>query len=354
LRALPESGDVPEMPGWRWLHTPGHTPGHVSLWRDADRLLVAGDAFVTTKQESAYAVAVQKPVVSGPPRYYTPDWEAAKTSVRTLAVLSPKRVVTGHGRALGGPGLRGALERLARDFERLAVPEHGRYVGRPARADASGTRYVPPKPSQSSQSGPGAVALGALMTLAGGWLVYQGVSGRAERGRTRGRAAPGTPALDVARSITVGGSADQLYRRWLEPRTLAQVMGHFAEVTALSDDRTRWRVHAPLGRQLEWDTQITDTRPGERIRWRTLEGAALPNESTVEFRAAPDDRGTVVTLHLRFDPPGGAFGAAAKLFEAPTETLVNKALRRFKSLAETGEIPSLERNPSGRGRGDAV
>ena len=41
------------MPGWRWVHTPGHTAGHVSLFRDADRTLIAGDAFVTTKQESA-------------------------------------------------------------------------------------------------------------------------------------------------------------------------------------------------------------------------------------------------------------------------------------------------------------
>ena len=53
LRALPEDGSVPAMPGWRWLHTPGHSPGHVSLWRESDRVLIAGDAFVATKSESA-------------------------------------------------------------------------------------------------------------------------------------------------------------------------------------------------------------------------------------------------------------------------------------------------------------
>ena len=36
LRPLPDDGSVPGMPGWRWLHTPGHTPGHVSLWRESD------------------------------------------------------------------------------------------------------------------------------------------------------------------------------------------------------------------------------------------------------------------------------------------------------------------------------
>lgn len=124
LRALPEDGSVPAMPGWRWLHTPGHTPGHVSLWREADRTIVAGDAFITTGQESAYEVAVQSPEMHGPPRYFTPDWQEAGRSVRLLAGLDPERVVTGHGKAMQGPNMRAALHRLADDFERIAVPKN--------------------------------------------------------------------------------------------------------------------------------------------------------------------------------------------------------------------------------------
>jgi glyoxylase-like metal-dependent hydrolase (beta-lactamase superfamily II) len=74
LQPLPADGSVPGMAGWRWLHTPGHTPGHVSLWRESDRTLIAGDAFLTTDQESAYAVALQRPEMHGPPMYYTQDW----------------------------------------------------------------------------------------------------------------------------------------------------------------------------------------------------------------------------------------------------------------------------------------
>src|SRR3712207_5148441 len=69
LRPLPADGSIPEMPGWQWLHTPGHTPGHISLWREADRTIVAGDAFITTRQESAYAVAAQSPEMRGPPQF---------------------------------------------------------------------------------------------------------------------------------------------------------------------------------------------------------------------------------------------------------------------------------------------
>jgi glyoxylase-like metal-dependent hydrolase (beta-lactamase superfamily II) len=128
LQALPADGQVPHMPGWRWIHTPGHTTGHVSLWRERDRSLIAGDAFITTNQESATAVATQKPEMHGPPMYFTPDWESARRSVELLAALDPELVVTGHGRAMQGEQMRLALHALARNFNEVAVPEHGRYV----------------------------------------------------------------------------------------------------------------------------------------------------------------------------------------------------------------------------------
>ncbi|MEZ4728205.1 MAG: MBL fold metallo-hydrolase [Caldilineaceae bacterium] len=131
LHPLPTNGSVPEMPGWQWLHTPGHAPGHVSFWREADRSLIAGDAFITTNQESAFAVAMQRPELHGPPMYYTPDWEQARQSVERLAALNPDLVVTGHGPAMEGPEMRQALHTLARDFDRIAVPAHGRYVPEP-------------------------------------------------------------------------------------------------------------------------------------------------------------------------------------------------------------------------------
>jgi len=128
LHTLPADGAVPGMPRWRWIHTPGHTPGHVSLWRDDDKTLIAGDAFITTKQESAYAVATQRPELHGPPMYFTTDWDSARDSVRRLAALRPQLAVTGHGRPLHGEELRRGLTILARDFDTVARPKHGRYV----------------------------------------------------------------------------------------------------------------------------------------------------------------------------------------------------------------------------------
>lgn len=146
-RVLPADGSVPGMPGWRWIHTPGHTAGHVALFRDADRTLIAGDAFVTTKQESASAVMAQRPGLHGPPAYYTPDWVSARRSVEALAALEPEVAATGHGVPLRGPEMRRELHRLAQEFDALAVPRSGRYVNAPAVADRNGVVSVPPTTS---------------------------------------------------------------------------------------------------------------------------------------------------------------------------------------------------------------
>lgn len=130
---LPLDGSVPRMPGWRWIHTPGHTAGHVSLFRDLDRALIVGDAFCTTKQESFFAVATQRPELHGPPMYYTTDWAAARQSVERLAALEPVFIAASHGQPMAGTETTMALQELAVRFEEVAVPEKGKYVSNPVR-----------------------------------------------------------------------------------------------------------------------------------------------------------------------------------------------------------------------------
>jgi glyoxylase-like metal-dependent hydrolase (beta-lactamase superfamily II) len=146
VKALPDNGNVPVLEGWKYIHTPGHAPGHVSLFRDSDRTLVAGDAFVTTKQESAFASLTQKKQLSGPPRYFTNNWHAAEESVRKLADLNPAVAATGHGVPMSGEELTRDLKKLVDNFLQTAVPKHGRYVNDPAITDDRGVQYLPPKP----------------------------------------------------------------------------------------------------------------------------------------------------------------------------------------------------------------
>ncbi len=122
LAPLPTDGSVPFLDGWAWIATPGHTRGHVSFWHEAERILIAGDACITTAQESAYEVAVQQPEIHGPPRYFTPDWAEAKRSVARIAELEVETLVTGHGPPLKGPAVAPLLRDLAARFDQIARP----------------------------------------------------------------------------------------------------------------------------------------------------------------------------------------------------------------------------------------
>jgi uncharacterized membrane protein len=190
----------------------------------------------------------------------------------------------------------------------------------------------------------GAAAL-ALSAVAGAGAVgaLRGVqSGHGRQGAATGRA-------QVERSITIGKSADELRRSWLDPRTLPQVMARFATVHAAGEGRMHWKVEGPMGHAYEWDAETLD-RPGGGIGWRSLPDAAIPNEGSVRFHPAPAGRGTVATLQVRFDPPGGALGEGlVKLLgSTPLELVAEAALRRFKNLVETGEIPTTVRQPAAR------
>jgi glyoxylase-like metal-dependent hydrolase (beta-lactamase superfamily II) len=144
LVILPENGSIPFLDGWKYYHTPGHAPGHISLFRESDRLLIAGDAFVTTKNESAFCAIMQPRKLSGPPKYFTYNWESAERSVKVLAGLKPDIVATGHGQTMAGEEMRQSLQHLAENFTSRAVPSSGRYVGDPALVNKDGVQYIPP------------------------------------------------------------------------------------------------------------------------------------------------------------------------------------------------------------------
>jgi glyoxylase-like metal-dependent hydrolase (beta-lactamase superfamily II) len=134
---------VPHLPGWRLVETPGHTPGHVSLFRDRDRLLIAGDAVITVNQENPARLLAQAREFRRPPVYATYDWLRAKESVRRLADLRPLIVATGHGLPIAGDSVPDEFDQFA---NLMARPKQGRYVDEPALADENGFLFIPPAP----------------------------------------------------------------------------------------------------------------------------------------------------------------------------------------------------------------
>ncbi|QKZ15092.1 MBL fold metallo-hydrolase [Spirosoma sp. KUDC1026] len=162
IKVIASNGQIPELPDWRVIHTPGHAPGHISLFRDRDRTLIAGDAFVTTNQNAITAVATQSEEFHGPPAYFTCDWEAAQKSVELLNNLNPKAAGTGHGVSVRGLDLELGLNRLAHDFKNLSIPSEGRYVKQPAITDETG---IVDMPTPTSYNVARAIGVGMVLSL---------------------------------------------------------------------------------------------------------------------------------------------------------------------------------------------
>jgi len=173
IKALPPKGDIPGLSGWKYVHTPGHAPGHISLFRERDSVLIAGDAFVTTQQESAISVMLQTKVISGPPKYFTCDWQASKSSLDKLVELEPKTAATGHGMPMRGKELETALQNLQNNFDEKAVPSQGRYLPDPAITDSNGVVYVPPKKYNKNELAIKAFAVTTMLVLSLVWKTYR-------------------------------------------------------------------------------------------------------------------------------------------------------------------------------------
>ena len=143
VRPFDQDGLIAALPGWRALHMPGHTAGHVSLFREADRTLLAGDALATMNQDSWIANVTMDRELRWPPAPLTTDWAAATASIHKLAALKPRSIAAGHGLPIVGDAATSALENFAAGF---APPADGRYVRQPARTDESGVVSLPPPP----------------------------------------------------------------------------------------------------------------------------------------------------------------------------------------------------------------
>lgn len=175
VRPLPDDNSVPGLPAWTWHHTPGHSAGHVSFFREADRCLIAGDAFLTTNLDSWFDFLTKKPELARAPSPLTPDWPAARRSIELLAGLRPYTIACGHGIPMSGPQVAGALQTFVEDF---SAPLHGRYVPEPATANENGLVFVPPPVPDPLPKVAAGVGLAALV----GAGIYATAGRRKNRG----------------------------------------------------------------------------------------------------------------------------------------------------------------------------
>jgi len=151
--------------------------------------------------------------------------------------------------------------------------------------------------------------------------------------------APGLRETKVRDSITVEAPVDEVYAFWRDPTNFPSFMRRIESVQDLGNGRARWQTSAPGGKSIEWETELLDDVANSRLAWRTTGHAGGRDSGVVTFTPAPGGRGTVVTVELRYAPPGGKLGAAfLKLIRKEPSQELAESLRAFKQVIETGEV----------------
>lgn len=167
----------------------------------------------------------------------------------------------------------------------------------------------------------------------------------ADEAQARREGVPGAKGdAVIARSVTINRPAPELFAFWRDFQNLASFMENVERIDVLDDKQSHWVVKAPGGARVEWKAVVTQETPDRCICWTSAPGADVPNAGRVDFHDA-GPRGTVVSVTLTYDPPGGSIGRAiAKFFQREPAVQARRDLRRLKQLMETGEIATGARN----------
>jgi uncharacterized membrane protein len=208
-----------------------------------------------------------------------------------------------------------------------------------------GTALRPTNPGRDRAMG--ALAAVAAITAVDIAASLRETSRRREGIPARARGAASEPVVE--HTVAVNRSPQECYEFWRDVSNLPKFSTMLESVTKLDDKRSHWVLRGPRGTRIEWDSEISADRPGERLAWHSLPGSDVQHSGVVNFSRAPGDRGTYVSVTMHYRPPGGRLARGlAKLLGKDPNHEVREDLRRFKSAIETGEVPSTRGQPSGR------
>lgn len=136
------------------------------------------------------------------------------------------------------------------------------------------------------------------------------------------------PRRAKAQTVTIACPVERIERFWRDPDQLSVVLGDIADVE--SDGRNRYRWRSSAAPDVAWDSTLVEESGGIRF-------VGNGNQIVVNYRPAPGELGTEVTLCVQAPAPALLSGAAAF-----------KVLYRLRALMQTGEVPTIQSNPSAR------
>ena len=197
---------------------------------------------------------------------------------------------------------------------------------------------------------------GLGLAVAGGYLLYRGLSGycnlyRAlgiDRAAGEGTQTVGNLGIKVDKAVYVNAPPEQVYAFWRNVENLPRFMSRVESVKKIDDKRSHWVIKGPAGKSIEWDAEIFNEVPNELIAWRSVNDADVEHAGSVRFERAQDERGTIVRVSLQYDPPGGVIGHAfAALWGEDAGQQIETDLANLKRAIESGAARSQQPGATG-------
>lgn len=143
----------------------------------------------------------------------------------------------------------------------------------------------------------------------------------------------------INEAVTINRPREEVYRFWRDVSNIGLLMQHVESVgPSISGNRSRWVLKTDSEKQMEWESELINERPGELIAWRSIANAEVCNAGSVHFADAAGQRGTEVTVQLWYRP---------HTFLADPTEWIRQDLKRVKAQMEAGVLPETEGQPAG-------
>jgi uncharacterized membrane protein len=150
--------------------------------------------------------------------------------------------------------------------------------------------------------------------------------------------------IRVQKTITIDAPLEEVFAFWSRFENFPRFMEHVLDVRA-DGDRSHWRVTGPAGLSIEWDAELVERIQNKKLVWRSLPGSSVEHHGEVHFERAGAGAGaTRISIHMAYEPPGGALGhAVAGFLLGDPKRLMDDDLVRLKSLLEEGKATAHHR-----------
>jgi uncharacterized membrane protein len=178
---------------------------------------------------------------------------------------------------------------------------------------------------------------GFSLLLPAGFLLWRGATGYCPVNNWIGRNTAESPkSFELTKSVRISRDRSEVYNYWRGLENLPMIMKHINRVEKISDNQYHWE--ATFNNQkFNWNAEILEDLPNQRISWRSLQPSDVDNSGSVEFNEVPEGTEVKVTMIYRPAESEGGY-LIASVLNPLFKQIVKQDLNDFKRNVESGDI----------------